>query len=388
MEKTIYLDNAATTFPKPAEVISEVGSVLRYRCGNPGRSGHKIAVSASQTVYDCREKLASMFGGEAENVIFTSNATHAINLALKTTLRRGNHVLISDIEHNSVLRPIAALAKRGLICYDIYEASEDPEVLIRNISRLVRPNTAMVCANHHSNICNFIIPIRPLGEFCRRHGFIFLVDASQSAGILPINVKTDCIDLLCAPGHKALYGPPGIGFALFGERFSDFECLPDTLLEGGNGINSAERFMPDFLPERLEAGTLALPAIAGLSKGIDFVRSFPQKRIHAYESELCSYLRSKLSELGGIRFYHDKNGSVLLFSVLGCNSESFASYLDGYGICVRAGLHCSPLAHKKLGTPPDGAVRVSFGAFNSERDVRDFTMASDKILRSVKKHGQ
>ncbi len=385
MERLIYLDNAATTFPKPAEVISEVSSILRYRCGNPGRSGHKIAVSATQTVYDCREKLASMFGCEADNVIFTSNATHAINLALKTTLHRGDHVLISDIEHNSVLRPISALAKRGLICYDIYESSEDPETLLHNISRLVRPNTAVVCANHHSNICNFVIPIRQIGEFCRRKGIIFLVDASQSAGILPINMKTDCIDLLCAPGHKALYGPPGIGFALFGERFSRPECLPDTFTEGGNGINSADRLMPDFLPERLEAGTLALPAIAGLSKGIDFVRSFPQKRIHSYESKLCSYLRRRLSELDGVRFYHEKNGSVLLFSVLGCDSETFASCLDGYGICVRAGLHCAPLAHKKLGTPPDGAVRVSFGAFNTERDVRDFVMASEKILRSVKR---
>ncbi len=380
MDKTIYLDNAATTFPKPAEVVSEVSSVLRYRCANPGRSSHKLSVSASQTVYDCREKLAEMFGGDAENVIFTSNATHAVNLALKTTLRRGDHVLISDIEHNSVLRPVAALAEKGLISYDIYEASENPETLILNILPLIRPNTAVICACHHSNICSFVIPIRELGRFCRKRGICFLVDASQSAGILPINMKLDCIDLLCAPGHKALYGPPGIGFALFGDRFNAPEHLPDTFTEGGNGIASGERFMPEFLPERLEAGTLALPAIAGLSKGVDFVRSFPNGKIHSYESGLCSYLREKLSAYERIRFYHKKDGSVLIFSVLGCDSETFAARLDEYGICVRAGLHCAPLAHKKLGTPNDGAVRVSFGVFNSERDVRNFIMATDKIL--------
>ncbi len=381
MERIIYLDNAATTFPKPEKVISEVSSVLRYRCGNPGRSGHKISISAAQAVYDCREKIASMFGGEADNVVFTSNATHAINLALKTTLHRGDHVLISDIEHNSVLRPIATLAKRGLIFYDIYESSEDPEVLLRNISRLVKPNTAMICANHHSNICNFIIPIRAIGRLCRRNGILFFVDASQSAGVLPINMKDDCIDLLCVPGHKALYGPPGIGFALFGECFSKPEHLPDTFTEGGNGIASEERFMPNFLPERLEAGTLSLPAIAGLSKGIDFVQSFPKDRIHLYESELCANLRNRLSRFEKIRFYHKKDGSVLLFSVSGFDSEAFAARLDEYGVCVRAGLHCAPLAHKKLGTPSDGAVRVSFGVFNTERDVRYFVTATEAILK-------
>ncbi len=383
MEKTIYLDNAATTFPKPAEVISEVSGLLRYRCANPGRSSHRLSLSASEAVYSCREKIAEAFGGEADNVIFTSNATHAVNLALKTTLRRGDHVLISDIEHNSVIRPIAALAKKGMISYDIYQASEDPKTLICNISRLIRLNTAMICACHHSNICNFIIPIRELGAFCRKNDICFLVDASQSAGILPISMKSDCIDLLCAPGHKSLYGPPGIGFALFGDRFSSPEHLPDTFTEGGNGIASADRSMPDFLPERLEAGTLALPAIVGLSKGLDFVRSFPKGRIHSYESGLCAYLREKLSRYEQIRFYDRKNGSILLFGVLGCDSETFAARLDDYGICVRAGLHCSPLAHRKLGTPSDGAVRVSFGVFNTERDVRGFVTATEKILKDM-----
>ncbi len=383
MDKIIYLDNAATTFPKPPEVISEVRSVLRYRCGNPGRASHRIAMSASQTVYDCREKLGAMFEASPENVIFTQNATHAINLALKTTLRRGDHVLISDIEHNSVLRPIYALSEKGLITFDIYRTSEEKGETVYNIKKLLRENTAMVCACHHSNICNIVQPLEELGAFCRENGILFLVDAAQSAGVLPISMKKYCIDLLCAPGHKGLYGPPGIGFAVFGDEFSVPDLLPDTFTEGGSGIDSMNPLMPEFLPERLEAGTLPLPAIAGLSKGVDFVRGFPKGRLHSSETELCAYLRTKLSEFERVRFYHSKNGSVLLFSVLGCDSEAFSSKLDDFGICVRGGLHCSPLAHKKLGTPPDGAVRVSFGAFNTERDVRDLIYACDRIFRTL-----
>ncbi len=381
MDKIIYLDNAATTFPKPAEVIAEVTGTLRYRCENPGRSSHKIAASAAQTVFDCREKIGAMFASDSENIIFTQNATHAINLALKTTLRRGDHVLISDIEHNSVLRPVATLAEKGLISYDIYEASDDAQILCERVRTLIRPNTAMVCACHHSNICNFVIPINALGSLCRENGLIFLVDASQSAGILPIDMEKDRIDLLCAPGHKALYGPPGVGFVIFGRHLLESGIIPDTFTEGGNGIASLETFMPNFLPERLEAGTLPLPAIAGLSRGLDFCRTFPQSRISVYETELCAYLRSRLSQYEQIRFYHEKNGSVLLFSVCGFDSEEFASHLDDFGICIRAGFHCAPLAHKKLGTPPDGAVRVSFGAFNTERDIRAFISATERILR-------
>ncbi len=383
MEKIIYFDNAATTFPKPAEVISEVTSVMRYRCGNPGRSSHKIALAASDVIYECREKLAGMFGGKPENLIFTQNATHALNMGIKTALHRGDHVLISDTEHNSVIRPVATLAQRGLITYDIYTAFEDGEQQLREIRSKLRPKTSMVCACHHSNICNFILPIRDIGAFCRRKGIMFLVDASQSAGTLPINMEKDNIDLLCAPGHKGLYGPPGTGFVIYGSRFDDPENLPDTFTEGGNGIRSTERSMPDFLPERLEAGTLAVPAIAGLSKGADFILSFPQSKLYQQECDLCARMRSELKTLDRICIHGSGDGSILLFSVSGCDSEVFASALDEYGICVRAGLHCSPLAHRKLGTPPDGAIRVSFGAFNTEAQVNTFCSITEKLLKTL-----
>lgn len=383
MEKTIYFDNAATTFPKPAEVISEVTSVMRYRCGNPGRSSHKIALAASDAIYECREKLAGMFRGTPEKLIFTQNATHSLNMGIKTVLHRGEHVLISDIEHNSVIRPVAALADKGLITYDIYTAYEDGRSQIRELISKLRPNTSMICACHHSNIFNFVMPIREIGAFCRKRGIIFLVDASQSAGTLPINMENDNIDLLCAPGHKGLYGPPGTGFIIYGDRFDKPSELPDTFTEGGNGIRSTERKMPDFLPERLEAGTLAVPAIAGLAKGAEFIRSFPQNRMYQQECELCQKLRTNLKKLSRIRIHGEKNGSILLFSVPGCDSEMFASALDEYGICVRAGLHCSPLAHRKLGTPPDGAIRVSFGAFNTEREVNEFCNVTESLLKKV-----
>lgn len=385
MERTIYLDNAATTFPKPAEVIAEITSVMRYGCGNPGRSSHKIAMRAAEKVYECREKLANCFGSSPEHVIFTGSATHSLNLAIKTTLRKGDHVLISDMEHNSVIRPIATLAEKGLITYDIYVSHSDPEKQIAELSSRIRPYTAMICACHHSNICNTVLPIREMGAFCKKHGTIFLVDASQSAGILPINMEKDGIDLLCAPGHKGLYGPPGCGFAVFGSRFDDPEELPDTFTEGGNGIRSKEPFMPDFLPERLEAGTLAVPLLAGLSRGIDFVRGFPTGILYENETRLCSLLRRELTRIDGIRVYGERDGSILLFSCDGISAEGFAEALDGYGICVRSGFHCAPTAHARLGTPSDGAIRVSFGVFNTERDVNHFCTCSESIVKALKR---
>lgn len=380
MERIIYLDNAATTFPKPPEVTAEVVRVTRSECGNPGRSSHRISIAAASTVYNCRVKIAELFGGNEENVVFTLNATGALNLAIKTTLKRGDHVLISDIEHNSVLRPIYALKERGLITYDVYESFEDPEAQITELKKKIKPKTAMICACHRSNICNLTLPIRSMGRFCRERGIIFLVDASQSAGILPISLDLDCIDLLCAPGHKGLYGPPGAGFAIFGKRFET--DIPDTFTEGGNGLRSLSPKMPELLPDRLEAGTLPLIAIAGLSKGIDFVNGFPRGELLKREKRLYSLMHDRLANIKGTTVYHGSPGGILLFSAEGIPSERLASLLDAHGICVRAGFHCSPLAHKKLGTPAgDGAVRVSLGAFNTERDVIDLCLQTERIVK-------
>lgn len=327
-------------------------------------------------------------------MVFTSSATHSLNLGIKTALRKGDHVLISDIEHNSVIRPIAALAKRGLITYDVYEASADPVRALSELSAALRHNTAMIIACHHSNICNLTLPIREIGELCRKRDILFLVDASQSAGCVEIDMKRDCIDILCAPGHKGLYGIPGSGVILFGDRFEASENIKtesppvslSTFIEGGNGIRSRDTEMPDFLPERLEAGTLAVPAIGALSAGIDFVNTVGIRNIARREKILYRQLSEGFTAFKNkITTYGDgSEGGILLFTASALTSEELAEHLSAYGICVRAGLHCAPTAHRKLHTPESGAVRVSFGAFNTSKDVNYLLNALDFIL---KKHG-
>ena len=379
MKNTVYFDNAATTFPKPRAVGERVARVIAEYCANPGRSSHAPAMRAAEEVYLAREKVAHFFESDPENVVFTSSATHSINLALKSILKKGDHVLISDIEHNAMLRPITALAETGVITFDIYTAYAEPERQIPEISEKIRPNTAMICACHHSNITNLVIPVGAIGRFCRRRGILLTVDASQSAGTLPISIKDDCIDVLCAPAHKGLYGIPGCGIAVFGDTLSDCKRL-STFIEGGNGIASESPDMPDFLPDRLESGTLPLPAIAALSAGLDFIVKRTPKAILQNEKALSSIMRKGLAAIDSVKLHTETDGAIVLFSVDGIPSETVAERLAAFGFCVRAGLHCAPLAHKKLGTPKNGAVRVSFGAFNTEDEVRRFLHALKRCV--------
>lgn len=379
MKNLVYFDNAATTFPKPRTVQEAVMRTIRLYCANPGRSSHRLALKAAEEVYACREKLAKSFGGKDENVVFTSSATHSINVAVKALLKEGDHVLISDIEHNAVYRPISALAKKGLISYDIYLS--DSKDITDELRSKAKPSTAMIIACHHSNICNLSLPLEAIGSFCRKRNILFLVDASQSAGILPINCFAQHIDILCAPAHKGLYGIPGGGFAIFSENAAESDRL-STFIEGGNGVGSKSPFMPEFLPERLEAGTLPLPAITALSAGIDFVNAVGTEKIRQKESRLCKLMRLGLEELDGIRIHSPTDGSIMLFSARDIPSEELASRLDSFGICTRAGIHCTPLAHKKLSTPSeDGAVRASFAFNNSEEEVMYFLNVCKKVLK-------
>lgn len=352
MERLVYLDNAATTFPKPIAVVDTVTKTLRHSCGNPGRSSHRLSMSASDIVYECRSKIADFFGSKDERVIFTSSATHSLNLAVKTSLRKGDHILISHIEHNALYRPVFALAQKKLITFDIYSVFPSENETILQIQKLIRPNTSMICACHHSNICNILAPVSAIGKFCRKRNILFLVDASQSAGTIPIDMESDFIDILCAPAHKGMYGIPGLGFTVFGSRFEDnTEYKLDTFIEGGNGIRSSDPRMPDFLPERLESGTVGVPAIAALSKGIDFIKRRTITSIHKEECKLCQRLRANLMSMPSVELYADNfPGSILLFNINNFPPEKLAETLDKYKICVRSGLHCAPLAHKKLGT--------------------------------------
>lgn len=381
MKNTVYLDNAATTFPKPRTVKTDVARLLSEYCANPGRSSHSLAMKAAEKVYSVRKSIADFFEGNDENVVFTSSATHSINLALKSTLRQGDHVLISDIEHNAVLRPISALSQKGVITFDVYTAYEDPMDQIKEIERRLQPNTALISACHHSNITNFVIPIGAIGRFCKSNGILFLVDAAQSAGTLPISIKRDCIDILCAPSHKGLYGIPGGGLSVFSNRPYELERL-STFIEGGNGAFSENPFMPDFLPDRLESGTLPLPAIVSIGAGLDFLKQHGYASILKKEKALCKEMRSGLLGIDGITVHSKTDGSILLFTLKNEPSEETASKLASYGVCVRGGLHCAPLAHNKFKTPNGGAVRISLGAFNTERDCEYLLYAISRIVKN------
>ncbi|MBR2019469.1 MAG: aminotransferase class V-fold PLP-dependent enzyme [Clostridia bacterium] len=377
----VYLDNAATSFPKPSAVLYEQERCMRDYCGNPGRGSHALALAAAEKIYECRTEIADFFGGAgAENVVFTMNTTMALNMAIKGLLHRGDHVLISDMEHNAVFRPIYKLAREGLITYDVFPTMTlDPcrsaETICRGIEARIRPNTRMLICAHASNICSAVLPIEAIGALCRKHGIFFVVDAAQSAGHLPIHVGQMGIDALCAPGHKGLLGPQGSGFLLWGE-----DVVADTLLEGGSGFRSLEGTMPDEAPERYEAGTLPTPAIAGLCEGIRTVRRLGLSNMERHEREINRYLASMLSQIPEITLYAPMHrGSILLFHADGISADRMGYELDQRGFCVRAGYHCSALGHATLRTPVGGAVRVSPGFYNTHAHIEAFAKAVSEI---------
>ncbi len=371
----IYLDNAATSHPKPRSVYDEVARCIRDNGGNPGRGSHPLALAAANKIYECREVLSDYFHADSpEQVIFTLNATYALNFAIKGLLSPGDHVLISDMEHNAVLRSIDRLARDGFITYDVFPTmlSSEEERKARNPTRIcariaarLKPNTRAVVCSHQSNICSAALPLAEIGAFCRRHHLLFIVDASQSAGHLPIDMRAMGIDALCAPGHKGLYGIQGCGFCILKQGLA-----ADTLVEGGSGYASLDATMPDVWPERGEAGTLPTPAIAGLCAGVKYLSEYDPKEIHTHERALFDKLYDRLANMKGYTVYlPEYRGSTLMFHREGVASDKIGQYLSRRGICVRTGYHCAALGHKTLSTPDGGGVRVSFGLFNRSRDV-------------------
>lgn len=375
----IYLDNAATTYPKPESVYQAAEKAMREGGGNPGRGLHPLALKSTEIVYRTREKVADLFGGNPERVVFTPNATGALNLAIKGLARPGSHILISDIEHNSVLRPVVSLAEQG-VRYSIFSSSGSDQDILASIERNLHPSTCLLVACHRSNVAPITLPIEKIGKLCASKGIYFIVDASQSAGSVEISMDRMNIDVLCAPGHKGLFGLMGSGFALFGRHIRAEKIK--TIWEGGSGIDSRLQVMPNVLPERLEAGTLAVPAIASLGAGIDYVRLRSIQEIAAYENKLLLELYDRLSEIRKVQLYcrsKEKEGTTLLFNVDGIDAEQVAMLLAKQHICVRSGLHCSPLAHQSLGTP-GGAVRVSLSPFNKREDLDSLYYAIQEWL--------
>ncbi len=378
----IYFDNAATSYPKPPEVLRIIYKTMTEYGGNPGRSSHSLSLAAAKMVYQCRESIAEHFGGNPENVVFTYNATYALNIAVKSVAGKYGRILISDIEHNAVYRPVTALTRTGLGC-DIFHVSDNSDETIKNFCDKLCGETKIVVVNLSSNVCGLSVPADKIGQLCRERGIIFIADASQCAGSKNINMEKCCIDILCAPGHKGLMGPQGCGFAVFGSAFSGENAANlKTFAEGGSGSASLERTMPAFLPERLEAGTLSTPAIAGLLAGLNFVKHIGVDEIADHEKKLFIRANEMLYNTNGVTVYVPQcSGSILLFNIEGVLPSEAAEVFDSDNICVRAGYHCAPLPHNMLKTGKNGAIRASFGAYNRLSELDSFYRVVKKLIK-------
>jgi cysteine desulfurase family protein len=376
----IYLDNAATSAPKPQAVLEEMHRALTSYNANPGRSGHSAALEAARCVFQTRKALSSLLNADDKDcIVHCFNCTDALNLAIKGIMGRVGRALCSDMEHNSVYRPLYRLAREGVADFDVFDTfpsapARSDGMILSSLASKIRPDTRMVVCAHASNICSAALPIEKIGDFCRRRGLLLVVDGAQSAGAYELDVDRMGIDALCLPGHKGLMGPQGTGMLILGKGVT-----LDTLMEGGNGMDSLRGEMSEDAPERYEAGTLQTPAIAGLRAGMEFVESVGAETIRAHEARLGGRLRDGLMDMRGVTVYAPRHeGGVVLFSVEGYNSEEVAHILDREGICVRPGFHCSALGHRTLRTPEGGGVRASFGWGSRERDC-------DALLRAVRK---
>lgn len=376
----IYFDNAATSSPKPPEVLERVSAALTEFNANPGRSGHSVALSAAREVLSARERLAALMNaGEETNIAFAFNCTDALNLAIKGALRYGDHVITTQLEHNSVLRPINALAARGRISLSIVSPRADGFVDPEDIRASIRKNTRLIAVTHASNVTGAIQPVAAIGELARREGILYLIDGAQAIGATPVNVRALSCDLYAFPGHKSLLGPMGTGGLYIRPG-----VVLRTLREGGTGTDSESMLQPDERPERYESGTLNLPGIAGLGAGCAFVA----KRVSAimsHERELTGALYEGLSAIRGAEIYSPREeaarAGIVSFNLPGMTSSDVADRLGRMGIAVRGGLHCAPGAHRFLGTLRRGAVRASVGYANTFEEVDAFLNAVNAIVR-------
>ncbi len=368
----IYLDNAATTWKKPPGVYAAIRKALHACGGNPGRSSHALSLAAAEAIDHVRCSLAALIGAsEPGHIIFCQNATEALNLAILTRVQRGDHILISDREHNAVYRPVCRLAREGIADFDVFSTKGDA---IAAIKPLLRENTRMLICNHVSNVDGAVAPVSRIGKFCRERGIYFIVDASQSLGHMPLSCQEIGADALCGPGHKGLFGIQGCGFAYLKSAKGLREFL-----SGGSGSASRLPEMPPTLPERMEAGTLPTPAIMALGAGVDFLRRITPEAIAAHEKTLSLRLAERLSALPGVQLYG--GGGVLSFTLASHTPDAITDLLDRHHICVRGGLHCAPLAHTALGTAEGGTVRVSLSYFNTAREIDRFVSCLKQCLR-------
>jgi cysteine desulfurase/selenocysteine lyase len=372
----IYFDNACTSFPKPPAVVDAIRDYFFHVGSSPGRSGHRLALEAGRQVFETRENLSRLFNvPRSEHVVFTSNATDALNLAIMGLLAEGDHVITPSMEHNSVMRPLNYLLKKGIIDLTIVQCSKEGHIDLDALKRSIRKNTRLIAVNHASNVVGTIAPLEEIGKIS---GDIpFLVDVAQSAGAVPLDVETMGIGLLAFTGHKSLYGPQGTGGLSVREGI---DLKP--LRMGGTGSKSESWDHPDFLPDKYECGTPNTPGIIGLGEGVKFVLHEGVDRIRQHEMMLTQSLLTGLEDIEGIAVYGPKNPEAqtptVSITVNGVQASEVGYRLDReFDIMARVGLHCNPGAHKTIGTFPHGTVRLSMGYFNTPEEV-------DQVLESLR----
>ncbi len=376
----IYLDNSATTFPKPDSVIIAVNEAMRKFSANPGRSGHSMSIMTAKQVFLARQAVCSLFNVEDESkVIFTPGCTNSLNTVIKGVLKPGDHCVISCLEHNSVLRPLEKLKERN-VSYSVAKVYPgDNDKTLDSFRKCINEKTKLIVCTHASNVFGIRLPVERICALAHSYGVLFCLDAAQSAGVLDINVGEYNFDYVCCAGHKGLYGPMGVGILIVNS-----DVLPDTIVEGGTGSESQNYKQPDFTPDRYESGTLNIPGICGLKKGIEVVEKIGLKNIHNKEMNLILMLYNNLRKNKNIKLYTNPDTTnsvpVLSFSVKGMSSEDVARYLNNkYNVAVRAGLHCAPLAHTFMNTTDEGVVRVSPSLFTKESDIKTLIYAINNL---------
>lgn len=374
----IYFDNSASTLIKPKQVIKAVTDALVYYTANPGRSGHNYSIKTALKIEEAREFIADFFNAKAENVIWTNNCTHALNLAILGSAMENGHIIATENEHNSVLRPLEHLKKTKNISYSIATQQSNQGITAKNIQKHLKPNTYMVICNHLSNVNGDKANIHEIGNLCKKENLIFVVDGAQSGGHVPIDIQENNIDYLTIAGHKGFYAPQSIGALIMNEKNT-----PQPIIFGGTGTNSIELTQPTFSPERFESGTISTPLILGLMEGVRFVKN-NFSEITAKLDDLTTYLNYELEALGIKSYTNIENPyGVISFNIDNLDSSFVANTLDQkYNIAVRAGLHCAPLKHKALGTIKQGTVRVSLSYFNSFSEIQKLLYALKQIKKS------
>lgn len=379
----IYLDNSATTFPKPKSVYIAVNNAMQNIAANPGRSGHKLSITAAERVFECRRLVAELYNIESvENIVFTPNCTYALNTVINGYLKENDHIVVSELEHNSVLRPLKQLESKGVTYTAVKVAYADFEETINNFRNAINSKTRLFVITHASNVTGAVLPISRLTALAHQYNIKVLVDTAQSSGVLPIDVNAMNIDFLTAAGHKGLFGPMGTGILYI--KNPD-EIAP--LVCGGTGSSYIEIKQPTQMPDKFESGTCNLTGICGLSAGIDFVKNTTVEKIYNHEFNLLQRLYEGLSNIKAVKLYtpYPQKGfqaPVLSFNIKDIHSEEVAEQLSkSYNIAVRAGLHCAPLAHKSLGTENQGTVRASLAYFNNLQHINALVKSIQKISK-------